>query len=104
MANLCGWSYRQRSWRNCSSWGTALKSIRTSATGWWPGRRLRTQVIGREVLVFEETTSTNDVVERLAQSQPQEGLVVFAESQTKGRGRQARPWVSPRGKGLWLSI
>ncbi|MEI8063098.1 MAG: biotin--[acetyl-CoA-carboxylase] ligase [Verrucomicrobiota bacterium] len=66
--------------------------------------RLQTQVIGREILVFEETTSTNDAVERLARSQPHEGLVVFAESQSKGRGRHARPWVSPRGKGLWFSV
>ena len=66
--------------------------------------RLQTKVIGREILVFEETTSTNDVVERLARSQPHEGLVVFAESQTKGRGRHARPWVSPYGKGLWFSV
>jgi len=66
--------------------------------------RLQTKIIGREILVFEETTSTNDVVERLARSQVQEGLVVFAESQTKGRGRHGRAWASPRGKGLWFSV
>ena len=66
--------------------------------------RLQIKVIGREILVFEETTSTNDVVERLARFQPHEGLVVFAESQTKGRGRHARPWISPYGKGLWFSV
>ena len=66
--------------------------------------RLQTKIIGREILVFDETTSTNDAVERLARSQPHEGLVVFAESQTKGRGRHARPWVSPRGRGLWFSV
>lgn len=66
--------------------------------------RLQTKVIGHEILVFEETTSTNDVVERLARSQPREGLVVFAESQTKGRGRHGRAWASPHGKGLWFSV
>ena len=62
------------------------------------------RVIGSEILVFEETASTNDVVDQLARSQAKEGLVVFAESQTKGRGRHGRTWVSPRGKGLWFSI
>lgn len=66
--------------------------------------RLKTQVIGAEVLVFEETASTNDVVAYLAASGAREGLTVFAESQTKGRGRHGRCWVSPRGKGLWFSV
>jgi len=54
--------------------------------------------------VFEETSSTNDVVGHMARSQAREGLVVFAESQTKGRGRHGRAWVSPRGKGLLFSV
>jgi BirA family biotin operon repressor/biotin-[acetyl-CoA-carboxylase] ligase len=66
--------------------------------------RLRTVTIGSQIMVFEQTSSTNDVVEQLARSQAGEGLVVFAESQTKGRGRHGRPWVSPRGKGLWFSV
>jgi BirA family biotin operon repressor/biotin-[acetyl-CoA-carboxylase] ligase len=66
--------------------------------------RLKTKRIGSEILVFEETASTNDVVEHLAKSGAREGLVVFAESQTRGRGRRGREWVSPRGKGLWFSV
>ncbi|NQU12135.1 biotin--[acetyl-CoA-carboxylase] ligase [bacterium] len=66
--------------------------------------QLSTTVIGREVLVFEETTSTNDVVERLAPARPGEGTVVFAETQTAGRGRHGRFWTSPRGRGLWFSV
>jgi len=66
--------------------------------------RLKSKVIGAEILVFEETASTNDVIEHLAKSGGREGLVVFAESQTRGRGRRGRTWVSPRGKGLWFSV
>jgi BirA family biotin operon repressor/biotin-[acetyl-CoA-carboxylase] ligase len=62
------------------------------------------KVIGRDIRVFEETTSTNDVIEKLAQDGVREGVVVFAESQTKGRGRLGRTWVSPARKGLWFSI
>jgi BirA family biotin operon repressor/biotin-[acetyl-CoA-carboxylase] ligase len=64
----------------------------------------RTQVIGRDIRVFEETTSTNDVIEKLARDGVKEGAVVFAESQTKGRGRLGRKWMSPARKGLWFSI
>jgi BirA family transcriptional regulator, biotin operon repressor / biotin---[acetyl-CoA-carboxylase] ligase len=66
--------------------------------------RLKSRLIGSEILVFEETASTNDVVEHLAKSGAREGLVVFAESQTRGRGRRGRMWTSPRGKGLWFSV
>jgi BirA family biotin operon repressor/biotin-[acetyl-CoA-carboxylase] ligase len=62
------------------------------------------RVIGREILVYKETASTNDVVERLARDGAKEGLVVFAESQSKGRGRLGRKWISPAGKGLWFSV
>ena len=64
----------------------------------------KTKVIGRDIQVFEQTTSTNDVVEKLARDGVQEGVVVFAESQTKGRGRLGRKWISPERKGLWFSV
>lgn len=64
----------------------------------------KTRVIGRDIRVFEQTTSTNDVVEKLARDGVREGVVVFAESQTRGRGRLGRKWVSPARKGLWFSI
>lgn len=63
-----------------------------------------TKVIGRDIRVFEETTSTNDVIEKLARDQVKEGVVVFAESQSKGRGRLGRKWISPPRKGLWFSV
>src|ERR1700690_2772911 len=64
----------------------------------------KTKIIGRDIRVFEQTTSTNDVIERLARAGGKEGAVVFAESQTKGRGRLGRKWISPERKGLWFSI
>src|SRR5271170_3073320 len=64
----------------------------------------KTKVIGRDIQVFEQTTSTNDVIEKLARDGVKEGVVVFAESQTKGRGRLGRKWISPERKGLWFSI
>lgn len=64
----------------------------------------RTRVIGRDIRVFEQTTSTNDVIEKLAGDGVKEGVVVFAESQTRGRGRLGRKWLSPARKGLWFSV
>lgn len=62
------------------------------------------KTIGREIHVFQETTSTNDIIEKMAIDGVFEGVVVFAESQTKGRGRLGRTWHSTARKGLWFSI
>ncbi len=61
------------------------------------------QLIGNRIVVLEETTSTNDVVAQLAK-ESSEGLVVFAETQTAGRGQYGRRWDSVARKGLWLSV
>lgn len=63
-----------------------------------------TRIIGRDIRVFERTTSTNDVIARLARDGIKEGAVVYAESQSRGRGRMGRLWISPARKGLWFSI
>src|SRR5437660_5762340 len=65
---------------------------------------LNRSIIGNEIIVLNETTSTNDsVLERAASTTP-EGLVVFAERQTTGRGQRSNLWESATGKGLWFSI
>jgi len=60
--------------------------------------------IGSRILVFEETNSTNDVVQHLAADNLPEGVVVFAESQSAGRGRHGRSWISHSHKGLWFTV
>ena len=63
-----------------------------------------TAVVGRDIRVFQETTSTNDVIEKLARDGVKEGAVVFADSQSGGRGRLGRKWLSPGHRGLWFSV
>jgi BirA family transcriptional regulator, biotin operon repressor / biotin---[acetyl-CoA-carboxylase] ligase len=65
---------------------------------------LGTAVIGREIIVLEQTASTNDAILQIANANPKEGLVVFAEHQTAGRGQRGNRWESATGKGLWFSI
>ena len=65
-------------------------------------------VIGREIIVLEQTGSTNDAILQIVSghgpSSIAEGLVVFAEHQTDGRGQRGNRWESRAGKGLWFSI
>lgn len=61
-------------------------------------------MIGREIVVLEEATSTNDAIMQMTATTTPQGLVVFAEHQTAGRGRHGSSWESARRQGLWLSI
>lgn len=45
-----------------------------------------------------------DAAFRLGMENALEGTVVCAETQTKGKGRMGRSWVSPKGKGIYMSI
>ncbi|AMM54177.1 biotin--[acetyl-CoA-carboxylase] ligase [Pyrococcus kukulkanii] len=61
---------------------------------------LKTSIIGKKVIYYQEISSTNDVAKSL---DVEEGTVIVADRQTKGRGRLNRKWISPEG-GLWLSV
>lgn len=67
------------------------------------GRDLGTQRIGRNVICFDEVGSTNDVA-RGAAAEDADGLVVTAELQSAGRGRQGRRWLSPAGANILASV
>jgi BirA family biotin operon repressor/biotin-[acetyl-CoA-carboxylase] ligase len=65
---------------------------------------LRAERIGRKVVVFEQTSSTNDIAAQYAGNPDHDGLAVFAEQQTAGRGRTGAPWHSTRGDSLLFSV
>ena len=60
--------------------------------------------IGRQIIVLEQTSSTNDAILQVATTNSNQGLVLFAEHQTAGRGQRGNRWESAAGKGLWFSI
>jgi BirA family biotin operon repressor/biotin-[acetyl-CoA-carboxylase] ligase len=68
------------------------------------GERLGTRRIGRKVLVYEQTASTNHIASEYARNRENDGLAVFAEEQTAGRGRTGAQWQSPYGESLLFSV
>ncbi len=64
---------------------------------------LKTKVIGREIHLFPEVASTNTLAMEMASTGAPEGTVVLAETQTGGKGRRGRTWISPKGN-LYLSV
>ena len=60
--------------------------------------------IGRQIIVLQQTSSTNDAILQVATANSNQGLVLFAEHQTAGRGQRGNRWESAAGKGLWFSV
>jgi BirA family biotin operon repressor/biotin-[acetyl-CoA-carboxylase] ligase len=65
---------------------------------------LKTNRIGRKILVYDSTSSTNDVAAEYARNKQNDGLVVFAEEQTAGRGRAGNKWISGKAGSILCSI
>lgn len=65
---------------------------------------LHTAWIGSRLVYFDETDSTNIRARKLAEEGAPHGTLVVADSQTAGKGRRGRSWVSPKGTGVWMSM
>ena len=65
---------------------------------------LATQLLGKQIVHFYDTSSTNNEAKRLAADDAIEGTIVVSEAQTLGRGRLNRGWFSPPGGGVWVSV
>lgn len=61
-------------------------------------------VIGSDVRRFAVLDSTNSEAMRRARQGAPEGLVIIADGQTQGRGRQGRAFESLPGRGLYFSV
>jgi BirA family transcriptional regulator, biotin operon repressor / biotin---[acetyl-CoA-carboxylase] ligase len=65
---------------------------------------LRTSWLGRPYEWHPSCASTNDLAAARGRSGSAEGLVIAADAQTGGRGRQGRLWHSPAGENLYVSL
>ncbi|URZ04747.1 biotin--[acetyl-CoA-carboxylase] ligase [Clostridium felsineum] len=65
---------------------------------------LKTKFIGRKIVHFNSTNSTNIEAKKLAETGEKEGTIVIAEEQTLGKARMGESWYSPKGEGIWMSI
>ncbi len=60
--------------------------------------------IGRPLVLLDTVDSTNLEVWRRVEAGAGHGLVVAARTQTAGRGRRDRTWISPDGEGVYATI
>ncbi len=65
---------------------------------------LSTRLFGQTIRYHPRVGSTNDLAREQAEAGAPEGLLVLAEEQTAGRGRQGRRWEAPFGSSLLCSL
>ena len=64
---------------------------------------LKTKWLGRDLIFFEETGSTNDEVKKRAEKEAKEGLLIVADRQVKGKGRRGKTWDTFGGENIAMS-
>jgi len=85
--------------------GYILRSTPDKMYGYEIGIGLDTNTIGKQrIWHYESLESTNNKAYELAESGEAEGTLVIAETQTAGRGRLGRKWISPEGGGIYFSL
>lgn len=57
-----------------------------------------------KILEYDRATSSNDIAKDLAQNGAEHGTTVVVHSQTNGRGRSGRAFISSSESGLYMSI
>ena len=65
---------------------------------------LKTNRIGKKILVYSRTSSTNDIASEYGKNKKNDGLAVFAEQQSKGRGRTGNKWLAGNADSILCSI
>jgi BirA family biotin operon repressor/biotin-[acetyl-CoA-carboxylase] ligase len=65
--------------------------------------RLNTRFIGQHLYYYHQLPTTMETARQLAKEGATEGTVVIAGTQTAGRGRLSRTWLSPEGS-LAMSV
>jgi len=74
----------------------------------WPAEAIweavSPQMPGFSVEVLPEIDSTNTELMRRARAGHRDAVLLVAESQSAGRGRLGRQWVSQRGDSLTFSL
>lgn len=84
---------------------TETKAEKARSWGGHSRADLRERWSRDDIYLYGSVGSTNDVARRLAEEDDAPtGSIVLAGEQVEGRGRQGRPWHSPKDAGVYLSM
>ena len=65
---------------------------------------LHTEILGQELICYPSVDSTSLRAKDAAKNGAKTGLCIVADTQTAGRGRLGRTFLSPDGNGVYMSV
>ncbi|RNB81664.1 biotin--[acetyl-CoA-carboxylase] ligase [Brevibacillus fluminis] len=65
---------------------------------------LTTKKIGRHIYAYDTVETTQRLAHEAAAQGAEEGTIIIADQQNGGKGRMGRPWHSPKGAGIFMSL
>jgi len=65
---------------------------------------MKTERIGQQIIAYDAVQSTQLLAHEAAAKGAAEGTLLVADQQLGGKGRLGRPWHSPKGTGIWMSM
>ena len=83
--------------------GYKLKTNSDRLLPWEITTGLKTKKIGQRAYYYDSIDSTQKEAIRLSELDSNNGAIIVAATQTGGKGRSGRKWISPDG-GIWFSI
>ena len=83
--------------------GYRLRTNSDKLLPWEITAGLKTKKIGHKAYYYDSIDSTQKEAMRLLESDDNDGTIIVATTQTGGKGRSGRRWISPEG-GIWFSI
>lgn len=67
-------------------------------------KNANTKILGKNVIYYDEISSTQDIIRNLAEKHVENGTIVIADNQVDGKGTKGRTWVSEKNKNITMSL
>ena len=67
-------------------------------------KNANTKILGKNVIYYDEISSTQDIIRNLAEKHVENGTIVIADNQVNGKGTKGRTWVAEKNKNITMSL
>lgn len=67
-------------------------------------KNLKTNMIGKNIIFYEEISSTQEIAQKFAKEQIENGSLILANKQTNGIGTHGRKWYTKENESIAFTV